>query len=461
MQARLTRGPVGWTLWRLSWPMTMGLFSIIAFNIVDTFYIGMLGADQLAAIGFCFPVIFFMGAFAIGLGFGAQSVVSRAIGEGNMPRARRLTANTMTLVIGYSLFMTVLMQVISDPIFRLLGTPDALMPYVNQYMDVWYRGLIFLVSPIVANSLIRANGEALIPSIMMVVAAFINAVISPVLVFGWLGFPELGMAGAAWATIAARFTIVVAAVYYLGFHEKVMEVSWRSVQALPRHVGSILRFSVPATIAQLVSPLATAAIVRMLAEYGQDAVAGFTVGSRIETLMLIPFFALQQGVGPFIGQNVGANKPERLEQAERWIWRFAVFWGVLAMIVLACFGGDIGRLFSDHQAIIARTDQFLMLTGIGFVFAGLFYAGLGVLNPLGHPNLAAMMSAVRFLIVYVGAAYVLSRGLIPGIDGPTGVFVAAPLSWLIAGALAAWLINSRLPHGTKEGPEGERTSARA
>lgn len=382
-RARLTSGPVGKTLWNLSWPMSMGLFSIIAFNIVDTFYIGMLGPDPLAAIGFCFPVIFFMGAFAIGLGFGAQSVVARAIGAGNDARARRLTANAMTLVIGYSLAMTALMFLVSDHIFRLLGTPDNLLPYVNEYMDVWFSGLIFLVSPIVANSLIRANGEALVPSIMMVVAALINAAVSPVLIFGWLGVPEMGMAGAAWATILARLVIVVAAVYYLGFHEKVMEISWRSIKALPRHVGSILRFSVPATIAQLVSPLATAVIVRILASYGQDAVAGFTVGTRIETFLLIPFFSFQQGVGPFIGQNVGAKEPARLRQAERWIWRFALLWGVTAMILMVSFGGDIGAWFTDDPAIIAETDLFLAMTGAGFVFAGVFYAGLGVLNPLG------------------------------------------------------------------------------
>ncbi len=444
--ARLTTGPVGTTLWRLSWPMSMGLFSIIAFNIVDTFYIGQLGPDQLAAMGFCFPVIFIMGALSVGLGNGGLSIVSRALGEGKPDRARRLVTNTITLVSILSFVLMTIMYVFSDEIFSLLRTPENLMPYIDQYMDIWYAGLWFLLTPIAANTMIRANGEALAPSIMMVVAAIINAVLSPLLIFGLLGFPEIGMGGAALATIIARGTIVLFALYYLGFRNNLMEVSWRAVKALPRHIKEIMRFALPAALAQLVIPLSTAVIVWLLAGYGQNAVAGFTVGARIETFTLIPFFAFQSGISPFIGQNVGANFPERLRAAEGWIWKFSAFWGLFSMGLLISFGGALGGLFTDDPDIIRLTDQYLFIASFGYILAGVFQAGIGVLNPLGYPLLGAGLSAFRYLGLYVGLAFLFSSGFVGNaLEGPTGVFLAAALAWIIAGSTTAWFIRKLLP----------------
>ncbi len=444
-KAKLTQGPVGPILWRTSWPMSMGLFSIIAFNIVDTFYIGQLGSDQLAAMGFCFPVIFIMGSLSIGLANGGLSVVSRAIGAGEHQRAKRLTTNSLILVSLLSIILMIYMLMFSDHIFRLLGAPEHLLPYIHEYMDIWFWGLWFLLTPIAANTLIRANGEALAPSIFMVIAAGVNAVLSPLLIFGLLGFPKMGMGGAALATIIARGLIMFAAVYYLGIRHNMMEISWRSLQAFPRHIKGILRFAAPAALAQIVTPLSTAFIVAILARYGQDAVAGFTVGARIETLMLIPFFAFQSGLSPFIGQNKGANLPGRLSAAEGWIWKFSLFWGCVSMILLMSFGGSLGALFTDNQVIIDYTDQYLFILSFGYIFAGIFQAGIGVLNPLGYPLLGASMSILRYIVLYVGLAWLFSQGLIhDALSGPIGVFVAGALAWLVASLIVSYLVHQRL-----------------
>ncbi|MCI5047892.1 MAG: MATE family efflux transporter [Aquisalinus sp.] len=449
-KATLTTGPVGRVLWQNSWPMSMGLISVIAFNIVDTFYIGQLGADQLAAMGFCFPVIFIMGSMAIGLGTGGLSIVSRAIGEGRPDRARRLVTNTLLLVSLLSFILTGFMYIFSDEVFALLRTPDNLMPYVDQYMDVWYAGLWFLITPVAANYLIRANGEAIASSILMMAAAAINAILSPLLVFGLLGFPEMGMSGAALATIIARGAIALSALYYLGFRHNMMEVSWRAVQALPRHIREIMRFAVPAALAQMVTPIATALIVILLAGYGQNAVAGFTVGARIETLFLVPFFAFQVGISPFIGQNVGANLPDRLAQAENWIWKFAIFWGLTSAALLIIFGGTIGSWFTNDPEIIALTDQYLLIVSFGYIFAGLFHVSIGVLNPLGYPNLGAGLSFFRYIVLYAGLAWVLSSGVLwKYLAGPTGVFAAGAIAWIIAGVVGALIIHQKLPKSAK------------
>ncbi|MGV6801308.1 MAG: MATE family efflux transporter [bacterium] len=448
-EARLTRKPVALTLWQMSWPATIGLFSVIAFNIVDTLYIGRLGPDPLAAMGFCFPVIFSMGSLAIGLGIGGVTVISRAIGEGLEDRARRLMTNCITLLAAISLSLTGIMFLISDHIFALLGTPAHLMPYVNAYMHIWYAGLPFLIMPIGINNLIRAYGEARFPSIMMVVAAILNAILSPILIFGLFGLPPLDMAGAAWATIFARGIIGITGIIYVGFYRNMMEVSWRAVTALPRHIKEILRFSIPATLTQLVSPITTAIIVRMLSQFGDSAVAGFTVGARIETFVLIPFFAFQSGLSPFIGQNLGAGRSDRLQEAQKIIWIYSFLWGGLMFLLIHFFGAQLSGLFTTEQDIIHYADQYIGIVSFGFVFAGVFYAAMATFNPLGYPIFGALFSTGRYLFAYAGMAFVLIHGFLgEKFASPVGVYTAAVFAWIvggiIGGSMMQYLISKKL-----------------
>lgn len=437
---RLLAGPVGKVLFALSWPLSLGLFSVIAFNIVDTLYIGRLGPDPLAAIGYCFPVIFSMSAVAIGMGNGATSVVSRSLGRGDTARARVRITDTIIYTVILSLLMTVGMFQIDDTIFGWLGTPQELMPYVHQYMDVWFLGLPFLMLPVVLNGLIRATGDAIMPSALMVVAAAINAVVSPFLVFGLWGAPDLGMAGAAGATILARGTIVIACFAYL-WREELVDLAGHDFSIFLGSVEEITRFGAPAFLAQLVSPLSAAIGVRLLSISGTDAVAAFTVGTRIESLMLVPLFSLGSGIGPFTGQNIGAGKPHRLRTAQTRALLFSLCWGVVAFFILSLFGEEFAQLFSKDPTIIALADRFLFYIALGTWGAGFLYVAVGVANPLGYPNLAMTLSIFRHLVLFAGFSLLLV--LFAGTEPVRTVITLGPVAYIIAGLVSA-VITRRL-----------------
>nr|WP_051881583.1 MATE family efflux transporter [Parvularcula oceani] len=439
-RARLLDGPVAPVLFSLSWPMTVGLFAVIAINVTDTFYIGRLGTEELAAIGYCFPVIFGMSAIAIGVGNGATSVVSRALGAGQEKRARMLTTNTLLFVLIWSLVLAGAMYALSEEVFSLLALPARLQPHVDEYMDVWYAGLPFLIVPIVLNGLIRASGEAIVPSVLMVLAAAINAIVSPLLIFGLLGLPALGMAGAAWATVGARGLIAALCVVYL-LREDLMEISRETFAGFFGCVADVARFGAPAFLAQLVSPVSGAIITRILSEQGAETVAAYAVGARIESLALIPFFALQSGIAPFIGQNVGAARTPRLRRAEMTAIVFALGWGLLAGLILFGFGGSLGGLFTADPAIAALTDRYLGLVGFGLFGAGLVIVSTGVFNPLGYPNLAMVLSVLRYLVLYAGLAALAHAGAFPFFSEVTGIFLAAPVSYVLAGLTAFTLVH--------------------
>jgi len=435
---RLLSEPVTKLLFDLSWPMSLGLFSVIVINVTDTFYIGRLGGEELAAIGFCFPVIFAMSAIAIGMGNGGAAIVSRAIGAGREGLAKAFISSTLIFTAIFAFVIALVMLQVSDAVFGVLGVPPRLLPYVNQFMHVWYWGLPLLVLPIVLNGLIRAAGEATYPSALMVLAALINAIISPFIIFGLLGFPELGMAGAAISTIIARFFVIVLALAWL-VRSDLLALSRRTLESFVPCITQVLRYGAPAFVAQLVAPIGTAVATRLLSTAGPDVVAGFAVGARIEALALIPFFALQTGITPFIGQNVGANQTRRLLDGERDMWRFALLWGLVSAILLWTCGGSLGGLFTDNAAIQNVSDRYLEAMALGTWGAGLLIVGIGIFNPLGYPNLALSTNALRYVGFYAGIA-LLGVGVF-GWTPVRSVFIAASLSFVLAGLASAGLVH--------------------
>ncbi|MEM9421630.1 MAG: MATE family efflux transporter, partial [Pseudomonadota bacterium] len=317
-----------------------------------------------------------------------------------------------------------------------------LMPYIHQYMDVWYGGLPFLIIPIVLNGLVRATGDSFFPSILMVVAAGVNAVLSPVLVFGHLGAPALGMAGAAWATIAARGLVTLFYFAYLA-RLKLFAFSLTALSHFNECVRDVMRYGAPAIAAQLVSPVAGAIITRLLSNQGPEAVAAFAIGARIEALALVPFFALQTGVGPFIGQNVGAGNKERLRLAERSVLLFCFGWGALAAIILVGWGGTLSSFFTQDAHINALSDQYLAFIALGLWGAGLLIAGVGIFNPLGYPNLGMALSALRYIALYTGGAIMVSF-IMSGQGAVYGIYLSAPLSNVLAGGAALIFVHRLL-----------------
>lgn len=200
-RAKLTEGVVYKQIIGMTIPMTVGLFSVIAFNLVDTFFVGQLSTSHLAAMSFTFPVVMVLSSLALGLGIGGASVISRAIGEGKRREVQRLTTDLLVLSILVVLFFVVIGLLTIDPLFRLLGAKDELLPLIKDYMYIWYVGMPFLVIPMVGNSAIRATGDATFPAMIMVISAIVNCVFDPLLIFGLAGFPRMELQGAAIATV--------------------------------------------------------------------------------------------------------------------------------------------------------------------------------------------------------------------------------------------------------------------
>jgi len=437
----MTEGPVGPNLIGLAIPMIFGLISILLINLVDTFYISMIGVKELVAISFTFPVTFTLMSFSFGIGIGAASVISRAIGEGDHHRVQRLTTDSLLLVALIILVVAGLSYLNLDAIFRLMGATDESLPLIEEYMIPWLMGVVFVVIPIVGNSAIRATGDTKTPSIIMVIAAVVNAVLDPILIFGYGPFPEMGIEGAAIATVISYISIMIVGLWMLGKRDRMLTANWPGIAGILSSWKALLYIGIPAMLTQLLFPVSNAVLTRIAADLGDATVAAFGVGSRIESLAMIGSMALSSVIIPFIGQNYGAKNFDRIKTASRFVLRFALIWGITVWAFLALFSGGIAWAFSDDLEIQTLIKQFFWIVPFGFGFHGISQLVSGSCNALHRPFHSTIINIMRLFLFLIPLVYLGSQ-----IWGTTGFFIGIALGNLATGTIAwYWFRSSILP----------------
>jgi len=414
--------------------MTAGMFSVIAFNLADTFFVARLGTLELAALSFTFPVVMALGSLAVGLGVGASSVVAVAIGEGDRGSVRRLTTDSLALAAAVVTVLVIAGLLTIDPLFTLLGAGPDILPLVREYMSVWYFGMGFVVVPMVGNGCLRAAGDTKSPSLIMMATAGLNFILDPLLIFGLAGFPALGIRGAAIATVAARALSLAAGLWVLHVRERMLVFDLRDFSAVLRSWKRILDVGVPAAGASVVAPLAMGVIVRLIARFGPEAVAGYGVASRIEAFSLLVLIALSASIGPFIGQNWGARKDSRVYEALGKSFHFCAAYGIAVAVLLALLGGWAARLFNQDPRVVEVTRLYLWVVPASYALEGIFMIVRMSWNALGLAVRATGLVCARYLILHIPLALLGAAVL-----GLPGIFLAAALSNLLAGTTAYFL----------------------
>ena len=437
MQPRLIEGNVGQQLIKLTIPMIWGVLAVTAFNIVDTYFVGQLGTKPLAAMSFTFPVVMTLGSLAMGLGIGASSVISRAIGEGDRDRVQRLTTDSLTLsllVVAIFVFFGLLTI---DPLFKALGAGADVLPFIRSYMQIWYFGMIFLVIPMVGNSAIRASGNTLTPGIIMIVAAGVNIALDPFFILGWGGFPRLEIQGAAIATIISRAITLIAALFVLHYREKMLCFNLPKPKVILASWQKILQIGLPAAATSTITPISIGLITSAIAFYGAEAVAAFGIASRIESMSLMVIVALSASLGPFVGQNWGAKKYHRVHRALNLSYLFCLGWGIMISAILAPSASWLASLFNNNPEVIHIATKYLWFVPISYPAAGIIFVASSTFNALGKPIPSMIMTVSRMVVLYIPLAYLGSR-----LFGIIGIFAAACIANLAVG-IGAYIWNQK------------------
>lgn len=431
----LVKEPVNRVIIRMSIPMMVGFVGVVSLNLIDAYFIGKLGTEALAAIGYTFPAILLQGAISGGLGVGASAVISKAIGQKNRALAKRLTTDSLILSVSIVIVFVVLGEFTIDPLFRSMGASETSMIIIREYMRIWYLGLPFVVVPMVGNGAIRSTGNTIIPAVIMVTAMISNTVLDRIMIFGWGNFPAMGIKGAAIATVISRVITMTMSLSYLIFKLKMVTVASITIKSMTGNWLNILQIAIPAGLTRIFLPLSMGFITRLVSGYGIHAVAAMGMGLKIEMFTLVPVMAISTIIIPFTGQNLGAGKNYRVMKGFSVSFRYSFFIGILAFLVFLLFGSHIGRLFNNNMNVYRLIHRYLCIASIGYGMLGVIEIAASILNALHKSVSASLLHLFRMVALYIPLAAAGSKYI-----GLTGIFTASAVSSIIAGALAIYLI---------------------
>ncbi len=431
----LTAGPVAAHLRRQGTPFALALVAIFSFEAADLFFISKLGDAPLAAASFTLPVIWLIYGIGIGFEAGAASCVSRAIGRKDQQQARRLTTDTMVLGTLVALLLCFTGLATISPVFSLLGATPGLMPLITDYLNVWYWVAPLDIALWTSLASIRARGNTLLESKVIIAAALLNLVLDPIFIFGLFGFPRLEIQGAALATLVATLTVLLFTLAYLHFKLNVYANPFAPLKVIFDSWRHMLHIGIPAMITNAIIPVSSGIVVALIAGYGVDAVAGFGIAMRIEPIFLIPFYALSAVSSPFFGQNFSSGQIDRLFEARRIVTRFCVGFGLALAIALILIAKPLTGLFSQSATIQQVAVQYLWIVAVSYGAYGMVMSVNASFNGMGKPIPGVIISACRVIILFLPLAFIGRHWF----EMP-GLFAATTISNLLMGLVAyTWL----------------------
>ncbi len=443
----MTEGPVGPLLFTATLPLAVALAAMFGVQLAETWLTGFLGHEALAALGFAAPIALTATSFGIGLGAGASAVVARALGAGD-PGVTRLSAHALWLAAATAAAVAAPGWLLAPASMRALGADGEVHALSQAYLRAWFPGAVPLVTGIVALSLVRAAGDTRFQGAALAGAGAFAFLLDWPLAFGVPGvLPGLGVAGLAVAAALSwcgMLALALRRLLRLGLLDRLAAGAGDGFAASARRV---LRVGLPAAATNAIIPVATTLYTAMLAAHGAVAVAGFSVGSRVEALAMVAFFALSAVANPFAAQNAGAGRMDRVRAGMRASLLFCAGFGGAVGLLLWIVSPVVPRLFTDDPAVAASAALYLSLMPWGFGAVGAITVANAAFNGLERPLPALALSLAHTLAIDVPAAWLGGRWA-----GEAGTLLGILLANLAVGAAAAsWVLWAAAPGGAAEG----------
>lgn len=435
-------------------PFSIAVIALISTGIVDTIYLGRLEDPDrprlaimaLAALGFAFPISFIGNSANIGLGAGTMSAVSRALGQDDPEKAKRHAAAAILLGLFVMSILVSLMLLGAPYILPLAGASGEVAKMAFGYLIIIMPGLVLVSVASMSNNILRAGGEALLPSSIMILGAVVNVILDPFLIFGWGPFPRMELQGAALATFIGNCIGAAYGFYIVLFHRKAIDFIGMTFKSMKHAWAIIGQVGVPAAGTNIVVPVATFAAVAIIGNIlSETDVAAFTVASRAELISVGLLYALSACIGAITGRNGGARKTERVREAFRVCYLICVVWGTALAILLALFAPQIAGIFTKDEILIDKIIPYFYIVPVTVFAYGFVFISAAGLNALGRPLFGLVYTIIRSLILYIGliAIGVWTAGLV-------GAFVGVAAANIIAGLIAIYWTMKKAPMTAKE-----------
>lgn len=440
MLSPLTSGSIPRHLVRLTIPSIAGALAITAFNLTDTYFVSRLGTIPLAAMGFTFPVVMVVGAIAMGISMGSGSVLARAMGAGDNDKMRKTATYGLFLALALTALVGLIGLITLDPLFLALGANEITLPLVKEYMIIWYAGSVVVLTPPVGDGNLRATGDMIRPSIVMMICAVGNIVLDPVFIWGLGPIPAMGIRGAALATVLSR-GLGMAATLIFNANSGLLDFSRPRLSELFSTWRSILFIGVPAAVAQLLpSALRSVLTITTAAIVGTTGVAALAAGTRIESIPIMVAWAFNAAILTLIAQNYGAGHSDRVETVRRTIVRYGLAYGLFLAVLIYLVSPALARIFTDDPAVAEYTVLYLRIYFASAFFVLVFNWNSVALNAIGRPIISLWLNLTGIGLLMIPGA-LIGRAAWP--EQPFAGMMAGLAAGNVLAGVLAWLAGRR------------------
>jgi putative MATE family efflux protein len=422
-QAKFVTGGLTKHIITMSLTSAIGFVALFMVDLADMLFISMLGIDELAAaIGFAGTILFMTTSISIGMAIAGGSMVAKSLGQNKPQLATELLTHVLMVGVVFAVIFASVIYVNLYGLTALIGATGNTQELAVSYLKILIPSMPILLLGIVASAALRSHGAARLSMVVILVAGAVNAILDPIFIFTL----DMGLEGAAWASVVSRISMAMLAVWYLV--RRYEGFSGWSFMAFKRDLKPIAAIAIPAMLANIAAPIGSAYVIKVAAEFGESAVAGMAIIGRITPVAFALIFAMSGAIGPIIGQNFGAEKHHRVKQAFNSSMVLIVLYVIPVVILLYFLRGAIVNVF-DAQGL-ARDLVFLFCgpLSLAWIFNGVIFIGNAAYNNLGHPFYSTWINWGRNTLgiipfVYFGAQYWGAVGVLIG-QMAGGVFVA-------------------------------------
>ncbi|MCF0073596.1 MATE family efflux transporter [Dyadobacter sp. CY261] len=430
-----TEGSINRAIFLLSVPMILEMVMESLFAVVDIFFVSKVSTEAVATVGLTESVITLVYSLAIGLSTAATATIARRTGEGNMDQARHAVGQVIFISLAISSVTALLGFWLASDILRAMGADPKVIETGTNFARIQ-----FLSSPVVVllyslSGALRGAGAAATAMRSLMIANGFNMILGPILIFGVGPFPELGVTGAALATATGRSIGVGYQLFSLAKGDRALGLRWADLRPDMEMITAIIKVATGGTVQFLIGSASWIFLTRILSEFGSDVVAGYTIAIRVIMFTLLPAWGLANAAATLVGQNLGAEKPERAEAS---VWKCASF-NLIFLLGLSVFmfigAGDLIGFFSSEKEVVETGTLALRVLCLGYGFYAYGMVVIQSLNGAGDTKTPMVLNLIGFWGIQIPVAYVLAVILS---FGPVGVFAAVPIAEAVLAIMGIW-----------------------
>jgi len=424
----LTVGKEGKLIMQFAMPMVLGNMFQQLYNVVDSIIIGhYIGKEALAAVGASFPIIFLLIAMVIGLGSGFTIIISQYFGSKNIDQVKKTIDTTYIILFFASLIITVVGIFFSGPIFRLTQLPEEIIPQASQYLDIYFAGTLFFFGFNGTAAILRGMGDSKTPLYFLIISTLANIVFDYLFVvqFGW------GIEGAAWATVLSQAGAFFTAIIYLNMKHPIVQVSIRKYIFDREIFRSSLRIGLPSGLQQSFVAAGLLALYGIVNQFGTNTIAAYSVAMRIDSFASLLAMNFAAALAAFVGQNIGANKLERVKAGLKFTWLATSAISVSITILVYFFGNDLMMLFTPDPEVIRLGNEYLVIVSSFYIVFSTLFVINAVMRGAGDTLIPMFITLFALWIIRIPASYYLAERM-----GPTGIWWAVPTGWAVGMTLS-------------------------